>query len=112
MNKKALESFMQQLQQDAAMQQAIKAEFGAEAAAGVPLQKVMELAERQGYTLPAAGLDEELDEAELDAVSGGAYDAFLKIEGVDGESTSLHYDPTRSFGSRLDFGSSLFLKIG
>lgn len=112
MNKQALESFMQQLQADAGMQQAIKAQFGDQAASGIPLEQVLELAERQGYTLPAGETDGELDEAELDAVSGGAFDAFLKIEGVDGESFSLSYDRNLKTTSSMDFGSNLFIKIG
>lgn len=92
------------------MQQALKAEFGSEAAAGVPFEKVVELAERHGYTMLAQEVEGELEESELDAVSGGAFDAFLKIDGIDGERFSLYQSPLKST-SRLDFGSNLFLKI-
>lgn len=109
MSKQSLESFLQQISQDATFTAALKQEFG-QPEGGIPLEKVAEFAARHGYTFSLQELEGELDEAQLDAVSGGAYDAFLKIDGIDGESYSLSYDlnTTRTLGT---FSSRLFLKI-
>ncbi len=106
MDKKALESFMETLQQNAELQKAIKTEFAGEAEKGVPFEKVLELAQKKGYTVGVQETEGELEDADLAGVSGGAYDAFLKIEGIDGESFSLNFDRS------LSTGGNLFLKIG
>lgn len=111
MNKQALESFMQQLQQDAELQQAIRTEFSAEAAAGVPFEKVLELAGRHGYTLPVEELEGELEDADLDAVSAGSFNSFIKIDAsFSGDSFSLYSGALGSTSLR-DYGSNLFLKL-
>lgn len=77
------------------------------------MEQVLELAERQGYTLPAEELDGELDEAELETVSGGWSNTSIQLDGVIGETTiSLSYSPGLNTTSGTNFGSNLFLKIG
>jgi len=40
------------------------------------------------------GKKDELSEKDLGKAAGGAYDAFLKLDGMDGEATDSEY-PTR-----------------
>jgi predicted ribosomally synthesized peptide with nif11-like leader len=86
MSKDAFEEFLKKVKEDTGLQKELRARFG-DPAAGVPAGELAKFAAGKGYTFTVEDVSGRLNDEQLGAVSGGAYEAFgkvyPKVEGVN-----------------------------
>lgn len=97
MSNDSFEEFLKRLQEDAGLQKELRAKFG-DPAAGIPIQELAEFASGKGYTFTVEELSGRLNDQQLDAVSGGAYEFYQKdnvFPKVDGAGMmKIHINPS------------------
>jgi predicted ribosomally synthesized peptide with nif11-like leader len=73
MSRDSYQEFLKKLQQDASLQQELRARFG-DSVAAIPTQMLAEFAAGKGYTFTVEEASGRLSDDQLEAVSGGTYD--------------------------------------
>ncbi len=93
MNK--FQEFIVAAQKDPALQKEMRAKLG-NLEAGVPAAKLADFAAGKGYKFTVEEMKSELSDDQLGAVSGGAYDAFLKYSPMlkfENQNIQLKFSP-------------------
>lgn len=81
MSSDSFEDFLKRLQEDAGLQKELRAKFG-EGADKIPIRQLAEFAAGKGYRFTVEEPSSELSDGQLDAVSGGAYEFYVKVKGT------------------------------
>lgn len=79
MSSESFKKFMEKVRSDEGLKTELRA---AGSAAGMPVEAMVAFAAGKGYDFKVEDVSSELTDKQLDAVAGGAYDAFLKIDGL------------------------------
>jgi hypothetical protein len=80
MSSDSFEDFLKTLREDAGLQKELRAKYG-KPADKIPIERLAEFAAGRGYKFNVEELSGRLSDGQLDAVSGGALNAYLKLKG-------------------------------
>jgi predicted ribosomally synthesized peptide with nif11-like leader len=81
MSKQALVDFMKKLQQDGELQEELRAQLG-DPEQGIATSDLAQFAAGKGYSFDITEVQEELSDEQLDAVAGGLFDVFCKLDPI------------------------------